>query len=65
MNAPLFDRAGAQPCAAGYRIDPVINAVTTRSLAGGTQRQAEMPSKQTWASAHRGKWGQLTPWING
>jgi len=21
--------------------------------------------KQTWASAHRGKWGQLTPWKNG
>jgi len=27
------------------------------SLDGGSQ--------ETWASAHRGKWGQLTPWKNG
>jgi len=23
------------------------------------------PVVQPWASAHRGKWGQLTPWKNG
>jgi len=28
-------------------------------------KEGTVRHRQTWASVHRGKWGQLTPWKNG
>ena len=32
---------------------------------GSSPRPKKRKRAQPWASAHRGKWGQLTPWKNG
>jgi len=37
----------------------------TAAANGPARCAAPCPSCCTWASAHRGKWGQLTPWKNG